>query len=273
MRTRLLARRGWSLSKSELNSGDNPYFVSNILSRATAATRQQFTIDLLDISLPATAIGLWNLNEGTLGLLGYVSLRLETHSWSDLRCALPVSRRRSWELRTSGGQSTERSNSARRYTTPCCFAGVIICSFYITYICCFHELRAYASRAPERLSRVESPGRRESEHFGRKQSLVTECSVVSYLAPGASEGIPFEQPPWVPVRCYWVLDCVCFSEGHGTHYCIIQSCTTLRGSLQAQATDTVLPEAHFANAIAVPSIPFYTKRIQTHTFHHRVALP
>lgn len=41
--------------------------------KAALATRQQLTIDLLDISLPATSIGLWNLSEGTLGLLGLAS--------------------------------------------------------------------------------------------------------------------------------------------------------------------------------------------------------
>lgn len=40
--------------------------------RARLATRRQFTIDSLDIFLPAASIGLVHMNEGLLGLLGYV---------------------------------------------------------------------------------------------------------------------------------------------------------------------------------------------------------
>ncbi|TEB39256.1 peroxisomal biogenesis factor 11 [Coprinellus micaceus] len=41
--------------------------------KSIVAARRQFTIDLLDISLPATSIGLWDFSEGTLGLLGLAS--------------------------------------------------------------------------------------------------------------------------------------------------------------------------------------------------------
>ncbi|KAJ2920301.1 hypothetical protein MD484_g14, partial [Candolleomyces efflorescens] len=41
--------------------------------KARLATRRQLTIDWLDISLPASSIGLVNINEGTLGILGLIS--------------------------------------------------------------------------------------------------------------------------------------------------------------------------------------------------------
>lgn len=45
---------------------------TDMLYRARLATRRQLTIDWLDISLPASSIGLVNINEGALGILGYV---------------------------------------------------------------------------------------------------------------------------------------------------------------------------------------------------------
>lgn len=36
--------------------------------------RQQLVIDLLDVWIPATGAELLNVNEGTLGLLGYVNV-------------------------------------------------------------------------------------------------------------------------------------------------------------------------------------------------------
>ena len=36
------------------------------------ATRYQFIIDVLDVWIPATNIGLVNLNDGVLGIFGYV---------------------------------------------------------------------------------------------------------------------------------------------------------------------------------------------------------
>lgn len=45
-----------------------------------AATKQQFVIDVLDFWLPATALGLVNLNEGIIGICGFVTsvLSLQT---------------------------------------------------------------------------------------------------------------------------------------------------------------------------------------------------
>lgn len=43
---------------------------------AQAAARQQFTIDILDVWIPATGAGLAHLNEGTLGIFGFVLFSL-----------------------------------------------------------------------------------------------------------------------------------------------------------------------------------------------------
>lgn len=48
--------------------------------RARDATRQQFIIDLLDVWIPATNLGFVNLNEGIVGIFGYV-LRALTPSF------------------------------------------------------------------------------------------------------------------------------------------------------------------------------------------------
>ncbi|KAG5654786.1 hypothetical protein H0H81_003794 [Sphagnurus paluster] len=40
---------------------------------AQAATRRQFTIDILDVWLPATGSGIVNLSEGTLGIFGLIT--------------------------------------------------------------------------------------------------------------------------------------------------------------------------------------------------------
>ncbi len=42
--------------------------------RARDATRQQFIIDLLDVWIPAANLGVVNLNDGILGIFGYVLL-------------------------------------------------------------------------------------------------------------------------------------------------------------------------------------------------------
>ena len=39
---------------------------------ATANVRHQFTIDLLDIWIPATNLGFVSLNDGVVGIFGYV---------------------------------------------------------------------------------------------------------------------------------------------------------------------------------------------------------
>ena len=39
-----------------------------------AATRQQFVIDVLDVWIPAANIGLVTLNDGILGVVGYVQI-------------------------------------------------------------------------------------------------------------------------------------------------------------------------------------------------------
>lgn len=44
------------------------------LSRERNAVRYQFIIDLLDVWIPATNLGYVNLNDGVLGLFGYVCL-------------------------------------------------------------------------------------------------------------------------------------------------------------------------------------------------------
>lgn len=44
--------------------------VFRVFGRTRAATRYQFTMDCLDLWLPAASIGLVNFNEGILGLLG-----------------------------------------------------------------------------------------------------------------------------------------------------------------------------------------------------------
>ena len=41
--------------------------------RAREATRFQFIVDLLDFWVPATNLGLVNLNDGFVGIFGYVS--------------------------------------------------------------------------------------------------------------------------------------------------------------------------------------------------------
>lgn len=41
--------------------------------RARDATRYQFIVDLLDIWVPATNLGLVNINDGFIGIFGYVS--------------------------------------------------------------------------------------------------------------------------------------------------------------------------------------------------------
>ncbi|CCM00894.1 uncharacterized protein FIBRA_02940 [Fibroporia radiculosa] len=45
----------------------------NALRVAREATRQQFTIDILDLWIPASNLGLTNLNDGVLGIFGLVS--------------------------------------------------------------------------------------------------------------------------------------------------------------------------------------------------------
>ena len=89
-------------------------------------------IPLSHISLPATSIGLWGFNEGTLGLLGYVCARFGMVSWLNIR--RPVLLPPSSALKTSGGRSTERSKPAPSYTTSRPSVVAIICNFYITYI-------------------------------------------------------------------------------------------------------------------------------------------
>ena len=42
--------------------------------RAREATRFQFIVDLLDFWVPATNLGLVNLNDGFVGIFGYVSI-------------------------------------------------------------------------------------------------------------------------------------------------------------------------------------------------------
>ncbi len=42
-----------------------------IRNSARAATLHQFTIDALDIWIPATGLGLTNINDGVLGIFGY----------------------------------------------------------------------------------------------------------------------------------------------------------------------------------------------------------
>jgi len=39
---------------------------------ARAATRQQLIIDMCDVWIPATGAGILTVNEGALGILGYV---------------------------------------------------------------------------------------------------------------------------------------------------------------------------------------------------------
>jgi len=48
------------------------YLEAYLLSSARAATRQQLIIDMYDVSIPATGAGIFTINEGTLGILGYV---------------------------------------------------------------------------------------------------------------------------------------------------------------------------------------------------------
>ncbi|KAF5377631.1 hypothetical protein D9615_005293 [Tricholomella constricta] len=45
----------------------------NAVKAAQVAARRQFTIDILDVWLPATGVGLTNLNEGTLGIFGLIT--------------------------------------------------------------------------------------------------------------------------------------------------------------------------------------------------------
>ncbi len=47
-----------------------------------AATRQQFTIDILDVWLPAANLGLVNLHDGILGIFGYLPLLLLSSPWT-----------------------------------------------------------------------------------------------------------------------------------------------------------------------------------------------
>ena len=44
------------------------------VSRQREATRFQFIVDLLDVWVPATNLGLVNLNDGFVGIFGYVYL-------------------------------------------------------------------------------------------------------------------------------------------------------------------------------------------------------
>ncbi|KAG5648095.1 hypothetical protein DXG03_007130 [Asterophora parasitica] len=45
----------------------------NVVKAAQVAARRQFTIDILDVWLPATGAGITNLNEGTLGIFGLIT--------------------------------------------------------------------------------------------------------------------------------------------------------------------------------------------------------
>ncbi|KAF7789908.1 hypothetical protein EIP86_000856 [Pleurotus ostreatoroseus] len=44
------------------------------IAKARDATRQQFIIDLLDVWIPATNLGLVNLNDGIVGIFGYADI-------------------------------------------------------------------------------------------------------------------------------------------------------------------------------------------------------
>jgi len=48
------------------------YLEAYLPNSARAATRQQLIIDMCDVSIPATGAGIFTINEGTLGILGYV---------------------------------------------------------------------------------------------------------------------------------------------------------------------------------------------------------
>jgi len=69
-------------SLEEKKLGEENARVSQLraLRTARAATRQQFIIDLLDVWLPASNLGLVNLNDGILGTVGVISsvLALQT---------------------------------------------------------------------------------------------------------------------------------------------------------------------------------------------------
>jgi len=52
---------------------------------ARKATKQQLTIDLLDVWIPAAGAELVHVNEGALGLLGYVVLLFDATISTDLR--------------------------------------------------------------------------------------------------------------------------------------------------------------------------------------------
>jgi len=52
-----------------------------VLHAIRAATRQQFIIDILDVWLPASTLGLVKINDGVLGMFGFISsfLALRAH--------------------------------------------------------------------------------------------------------------------------------------------------------------------------------------------------
>ena len=76
------------------------------MDRQRNGVRQQFVIDILDVWIPATNLGLVNFNDGVLGIFGYVTL-LERQADSKQR-NVGLSRP-CWLCVNSGSLSTGRS--------------------------------------------------------------------------------------------------------------------------------------------------------------------
>jgi len=83
------------------------YALALTLASAREGNRQQMSIDLLDLWIPATGAEILNFSEGTLGLLGYV-----TEPWNNVRIHshFLVSAHRCWEPRHNGSRLMGRSN-------------------------------------------------------------------------------------------------------------------------------------------------------------------
>lgn len=80
------------------------------LQAAREAVRYQFVIDILDVWIPATNIGLVNLNDGVLGIFGYVTVFLRETLLVRLT-TIAVSSPPLWLCASSGSLRPERSRS------------------------------------------------------------------------------------------------------------------------------------------------------------------
>lgn len=82
------------------------------LQAAREAVRYQFVIDLLDVWIPATGIGLVNLNDGVLGIFGWV-VQIVAESTRTESPFIAVSSHHLWPCASSGSLRLERSRCFR----------------------------------------------------------------------------------------------------------------------------------------------------------------